>query len=399
MLPANNPYLFAVMTLCWITAIAETDIYVPAFPEMIRFFAIPEPRIQDVLSYNFFAIFFSCLIYGPLSDQYGRKPILAAGMILFSFASLGCLFTSSFSILISFRFLQGLGASCIFTLAMATFSDYYPSEKAAIKIGYINTLIGFGMAGAPLIGSYLTLTFGWRANFWLVFALGLLSTIGVTFFYKETLPKEQRQKINFSASLNNYIQLLKSQTFMFNTMGIFLLIGSFISYTSNLSVIFITHLNVSEKIYPFYQGAPVLIFALISFFSGRIIQKIGIRNTCTLGFSGALLFFTLLALVCLFFPKALVLITLIACGGIGFMALASGSVYVITVQPFPHLKGAVASLMTALRTLLLGLIVACVSYTFNGTTTALSLTLWLLVALGTWAYFFAYEKKWLRFFS
>lgn len=391
-LSKNNPYLFAVMVLCWFTAIAETDIYVPSFPDMVTYFGIPEPQIQDVLSYNFFAIFFSCLFYGPLSDRYGRKPVLLWGMVLFSLASLGCLIASTFPVLVGCRFVQGLGASCIFTVGVATFSDHYPPDKAATKIGYINTLIGFGMAAAPSLGSYLTLEFGWRGNFWCVFILGVLSALGLAFFYQETLPEEKRQKINMQQTLKNYQFLLSSRSFMLNMSAVFLLVGGMISYVSNLSLIFINYLHVPETIYPFYQGTPLFVFAVVSFLSGRVIQKFGVRPTCTAGFVGTFFFFSLLALLCMVSPKSPLLMTLIASAGISMMSLSMGSIYVIAMEPFMHLKEAVSSLMTALRMLSMGLIVEGVSYTFNGTTVALSLSLWVLAAFGTAAYFGAKKQ-------
>ena len=387
----KNPYLFPVMALCWFAAVAETDIYVPAFPDMVRYFGILEPDVQDVLSYNFFAIFFSCLFYGPLSDRYGRKPILVFGLSLFTLSSLGCLLAPTFSWLVAARFIQGLGASCIFSAGVATFSDHYPAEKAVGKIGHINTLIGFGMAAAPAIGAYLNMVFGWRANFWFVLGLGALSTIGILFFYQETLPQEKRHKINFKKMLKNYGTLLKSRSFMLNMIGVFLLVGVLVSYVSNLSIIFITYLNVPESIYPFYQGAPLLVFAVASFFSGKVVQKIGVRNTCTLSYVGAFLFFGLLALFCWFFPKAPLGMTVLVCGGIGLISFSMGASYILAVEEFPHLKGALGSLMTAIRMLVMGIIIEGVSVTFNGTTQALTLTLFGLVTLGTVLYFLAYK--------
>lgn len=381
------------MILCWFTAVAETDIYVPAFPSMVRFFGISEPQVQDVLSYNFFGIFCACLFYGPLSDRYGRKPILVIGMLLFSFACLGCLLASSFSIFLIFRVIQGVGAACVFTAGSATFWDHYSKEKALIRLGYVNTLMGFGMATAPALGAFLTLSFGWQGSFFCLFVLGILSTGGLAFFYQETLAKEERKKIVFREVVATYMTLVKNRSFTLNMIGRFFLLGSMISYISNLSIIFINYLNVPDEIYPFYQGAPLLSFAIISFFSGHITQKLGVRRTSTFAVSGAGIFFSLLVFASWYFPFSPLAVTVIVCGGIGMVALSLGSLYLIAMKSVFSLRGPATSLMAALRMLVMGGLIEGTSHTFNGSLFALSSTLWAFVFLGGACYFFGTQKK------
>ena len=123
MSPKNNPWAFSVLTLCWVTALMETDIYVPCFPDMVTYFDITEAQVQNVVSFNFLGFCLACLVYGPLSDSWGRKKILLFGNLMFAIAGIGCVVTDSFTTLCAWRFIQGLGAATVFSVGAAAFFD------------------------------------------------------------------------------------------------------------------------------------------------------------------------------------------------------------------------------------------------------------------------------------
>ena len=191
-------YLFLVIVI-FIAACIETDIYLPAFPDMMVWFSATEGSIQDLLSWNFAGICISGPFYGPLSDAFGRKKPLMAALGLFLAGSMITVFAQSMDQMLWGRILQGLGSGGCFTLGTAIIFDTFQKNKAISALNTLNTVIPLIMAAAPMIGGFLNQAFGFRSNFLAIAIFVLVSLIVCLFFFGETLPKEKRTSFQSKA--------------------------------------------------------------------------------------------------------------------------------------------------------------------------------------------------------
>lgn len=359
----------AVLMLAFISFYIETDIYTPSFPVMMVYFGTTEESIQLLLSMNFLGLCLSSLIFGPASDAYGRKTVLSLGLSLFMLGSLGCTATDSFAWMVAFRFLQGIGCGSIVSAGLASLFDIYPPEKSSRLIAVLNGTVGGMMALAPLLGNWISLTLGWRVNFYLIACLAILSFVTTLTLTKETLPKEKRRPLSLGTVFKNYGAILINFPFMAHTLIWCLMFSMVIVFIANLSLIFVDFLMVPKEVFGYYQTAIMGAFFLGSMSGAFLIKRIGMLNTKILG--------------SLIFVVGTVLLSVLSGGGsespellVLAMALTSlGCALAITIyfcysmnHIEEHLKGSAMSLTQSLRIFLSSSLVWLAARWFDGST-------------------------------
>lgn len=341
--------LLIFVTLIFIMMCAEADMYVPAFPQMIDFFGIAENKIQLVLSLNFMGLCFAGLIAGPLSDAYGRRITLLGGLLVFVISSIGCVYTDNFSFMLFCRLIQGIATSIPMVIGAALFFDKYSTEKASKIIGVLNSFISASMAGAPIVGAWISEIYNWRANFIIILALGIISFLIMLFFIEETLPISKRREFKVKEILKNYIRVLGSFKFlMYSTMAIFTF-AMIVVYIGNLSVIFINHIGMTLQIFAYYQATTMGTFIVFSLLSVKLISKYGVDNTKNWGTILTIIGVVGLLWTSLIDDKAVNMI----CFSMGFVAAGSammgGTFGAKAMEIFPDINGTALAVMTALR--------------------------------------------------
>ena len=165
----------------------SNDIFVSALPQIRAAFATTHSGL--ILSVFLAGLALAQPIYGPLSDHYGRKPILIIGLLIFLIGSALAAFSNNFTLLISGRFIQALGACSTIISALAIVRDTQSHTKLVSMIGTLMAVIGVCPAVAPLVGSYLTQYIGWRGSFYFLFLLGPAVLI-----YNCSIPKRNLTK-------------------------------------------------------------------------------------------------------------------------------------------------------------------------------------------------------------
>lgn len=182
----------SIILLAFTSFNIETDIYTPSFPEMVAYFGTDENSIQLLLTMNFFGLCLSSLFFGPASDAYGRKKALCIGLSIFMLGSIGCALTDSLDFMIMFRFFQGIGCGAIVSAGLTAIFDVYPPDRSSQLVSICNGVIGGMMALAPILGNWISLKLGWRANFYLI-AHSCNSHIGMQFnTYKRDLAARKK---------------------------------------------------------------------------------------------------------------------------------------------------------------------------------------------------------------
>lgn len=357
----------SAVVLVIISGAIETDIFVPSFPTIQAHFGTTESLVQMIIGINFLGLCLGSLFYGPLCDSYGRRSILLIGMLLFAASSIACLFANSMTSLLFWRFIQGLGSSVAFVVPAAIIYDVYDQEKAAKMLGIYNSIVTFAMSLAPMIGSYLYITFHWRANFIFVAALALITLIFAFCFIKETLDESKRVKLHLGTILQGFKQLLLHPVAMANLYLICVVCGAYFAYITNLSLIFINHLGLDNDVYAYYQAIILFTFALVSFFSGHIIMRFGIAKMRMLGIKITGAGGILMLGVALFAPYSAILITATMTLFTAGFALCVGILFGDYMNVFPEIKGLASSLANSIRLFAMSLLIAIAGMTFNGT--------------------------------
>lgn len=384
-MPSKFPPSITLLTItfCFISVTIETDIYVSALPNMQIFFQTTKWSIQGVVTLNFLALCFSCLIFGPLSDAIGRRPILIFGMGLFVIASLFCCSTQSLSTLLTARFFQGIGSGAPMCLGATIIFDLYDKKRATSIISWLNGIISASLAGAPILGGWLTTSFGWRSNFYLIFLFSTLSFILLLFFFPESHHCHNRKEISFKKIIYMYSTLLRQKKFLVYSLLLAFMYASLIIYISNLAFVFIQHLSIDQRTYGIHQGMIMGSFMLSSLLGGFLIRFKGINLTEKLGgllmIVGAIFFF----IIAYFFPNSPNIITLsmtIFCIGNAF---CFGIFGVKAMNVIPDLKGSAYSLCTSFRLLFTSFAVFLTGMFFNGTMLNVAAFIFIFVLIGS----------------
>lgn len=339
-----------IILFAFIAFYIETDIYTPSFPQMMNYFGTNEDTIQMLLSMNFLGLCLSCLFFGPASDAYGRKPILCIGLSIFMLGSVGCAMTHSLNWMIAFRFLQGIGCGSITSAGLTLFFDVYPPSQSSRLVSMCNGTVGGMMALAPMLGNWISLSVGWRANFYLIAVLATLSCLSIWFFIKETLPIDKRVKLSLPNVLKSYYSILKNFPFMAHTFIWCLAFSMVIVFIANLSLIFVDYLEVPKEVFGYYQTAIMGVFFVGSMSGAYLIKKTGMISTKALGSMLYILGVVLLAVLS-FLTISSPLLVIVAMSTASFGCALAVTIYF--TYSMTHLgdglKGSAMSLTQSLR--------------------------------------------------
>jgi DHA1 family bicyclomycin/chloramphenicol resistance-like MFS transporter len=184
------------------------DLYLPALPSIALGLAASVEAVQLSITVFLAGFALGMLFYGPLSDRYGRRPVMLGGIALFVLASLGCVLATQVEHLIAARFVQALGGGAASVLARAVVRDVFSAAEAIRQLSLMAMVTAIAPLLAPLLGSGLLAAFRWRGVFAALLIWGVLSLIVVWFMLPETLPAERRGQLSLGAAFSAYGHLL-----------------------------------------------------------------------------------------------------------------------------------------------------------------------------------------------
>ena len=165
MRPPNSLSVTALLTALVALGPISTDLYLPSLPNLARYFAVGVDDIQLTLSVFLVGLATAQLVYGPLSDRFGRRPVLLVGLAIYVVASFVCMLAPSVPVLVAARFVQAVGACVGPVLGRAVVRDVYGREGAARVLAYMSAAMALAPAIGPILGGFLEEWFGWRINF------------------------------------------------------------------------------------------------------------------------------------------------------------------------------------------------------------------------------------------
>ncbi|WP_028022343.1 multidrug effflux MFS transporter [Enterovibrio calviensis] len=359
-----------LILMIFLAAAMETDIYLPAFPDMMTAFNTNETMIQRVLSFNFLGICLASLIYGPLSDSLGRRNVLNVGYAFFIIGSLGCVFSSNIDMLIFWRFVQGFGSAACMIIGAAMVFDLYKAEKATEIVSDLNSLVVSIIAFAPMLGGWINYQFGYTYNF--VFIAALTIVTGLICFIKlpESLPVEKRKPLSLSGIGRDYVTVLKNGEFWANTLITTAIFSGYMVFISNMPLIFVNHLGIDTAVFPFYQVSLLVAFVIASINNGRLIKWFGVNSLRRYGFlTIVLMTLTLFVLPTTWQQQPLLVTSLMVLYSLG-AGVCIGIFFARSMEAVPNQTGVSASLVTAIRLALVALVIDISGALFDGTMTS-----------------------------
>lgn len=271
MMTKSYKFFFIIALSVCLAVPLTNDIFISGMPEMKKFFT--GDNISLVLSIFLLGLAVSQPFYGPLLDRFGRKPVLLAGLIIYTIASAIVMLSHSFSILLIGRFIQAVGICSAITSALAIARDTCQNEELIKSTSLIMALMAVGPATAPLIGSFVNHVWGWRASFYFLFILGCFYTVWIGCFLKETHLNKNMQALEFVHIFKTYFSFLTKPDFLIFCIVTGFSYGVLFSYLSLSSLFIIEQMHYSLISF----GVIVATNALAIIFMAIAIPKVSKR--------------------------------------------------------------------------------------------------------------------------
>ena len=347
----TSSFLRAALVLGLLSAIGPfaIDMYLPALPAIGQSLGAPIGAVQGSLMAFVIALGVGQIIYGPVSDQLGRKPPLYFGLALFAVGSVGCALAPDIHTLVAMRFVQGLGACAGSVVPRAVVRDLYTGHQALRLMSTLMLVFSVSPILAPLAGSLLTEALGWRSAFWFMLAAGLLGLLLVGTQLRETRSAAERRASSWRQALAGYATLLRDRHFLglvfIGAFGI----SSFFAYLANSSFVLIEHYGLTPRQYSVVFAANAASFIGMSQLTARLGKRFGLVpmvRAAAWGYAGTMSL--LLALFLLGADQLPVLLVLLFVG-YGFLGLIIPTSAILALEEHGPIAGTASALMGTLQ--------------------------------------------------
>ncbi|MGI9434315.1 MAG: multidrug effflux MFS transporter [Geminicoccaceae bacterium] len=364
--PEGSKALVVLLVAVTALAPASLQIFIPALPAIQASFGSSAGLTQLVLSLSILANAIATLAYGPLSDRYGRRPVMIAGMLIFIVGSTLCVIAPSIGFLIGARILQSAGAAAGMVLARAIIRDLYDREQAASAIAYLTMAMVVAPMISPLFGALLIDQFGWRAIFIAMTILGVTLIWLVWLGLRETRPSKAAGEAS-TALLRGAQQLLGQATFVRYMLQSTFAISTFFAFISGAAYFLIDVLDRSATEYGLLFMVVSGSFMVGNLTSARLSRRVGIDRLIGIGNILALLgtiFTALLMVAGIWTPWALfgpMMITGFANG----LSIANAQAGAVSVNP--NLAGTASGLAGFAQMFVAATVSQAVGFLQNGT--------------------------------
>lgn len=349
------------------------DAMLPAFPRMAAGLGVLDPnRIQFVITSYLIGLGAGSLIHGPLSDRYGRRPILLGGMAGYVVFAIACSYATSFEMLIAMRIAQGLCGAGLGVLVTSIIRDQYEGDAMARRMSTIFLVFMAVPIVAPLVGSAVLLFAGWRTIFDLFAIMAALVFAWVALRLPETLAPENALRIEMRALGNAWKQVVTNRSANCYMLAGGTVQGSLFGYLNSSQQIFDKVFSAAD-FFPIGFAIIAIGIACANFTNARIVERFGARRVS----QTALLLFIMLAsaqlLAALFFPGSLALFLGLITVNMAMIGFVGSNFSSIAMQPFGAIAGSASSFQNFVRTIWAASIGAVIGQQFNGSVTPIAL--------------------------
>ncbi len=279
----NGLVVTALLTALVALGPMSTDLYLPSLPGLLRHFDADIAEVQLTLSVFLVGLAVGQLVYGPLSDRFGRRPVLLAGLLLYVVASVICALAPSVPTLIAARLLQATGACAGPVVCRAVVRDVHGREGAARILSYMGAAMALAPALGPILGGFVEAWLGWRANFAILCIYGAVGLALTAAILPETAPHRGESGGGLDAALRGYLGLLGQRVYIGFVLCCALAYGGIFSFISGSSFVFVDIIGLAPQLYGVCFGAIVLGYILGTLVGGRLTRRIGVERLVRTG--------------------------------------------------------------------------------------------------------------------
>lgn len=362
------------------------DIYLPSMPAMTRALSASAEDVQLTLSIYMFGWGAAQLIAGPVSDRFGRRPALIAGLVVFTLASIVCALSRNIGTLIAARLVQALSMATVAVVPRAVVRDLHSGDRAAHMLSTMMLVLAIAPVFAPILGAELHVLLGWQANFAFVALYGLLCLAAVQLALPETLQKRDPTALAPRAMLRNWQRALGSKRFTgflltiaFTTCGLF-------AFLAGSAFVFVEGFGSGERAYGLWFGSVMLANFVGAMLARRLVTRIGLARLIGRGTALGLVAGAAMAIAAwLDVQHPLAVVVPMFAFMIAFMwTVPQATAGALT--PFPDIAGSAASLLSFAQFVIAGGAAWIVGQTFDGTSRPMASTIFVSGLLSVAAY-------------
>ena len=372
---------FVAMTACLMALNAlAIDVMLPAMSEIATALEAPTANdAQNIVLYYMFGFGFSQLFWGPITDRFGRKPVLMIVLVLYVITSLGCTLAQDFNSLLVWRIMLGIASGGTRVIAVSVVRDLYVGRGMARIMSLIMTVFMVIPILAPMIGQGILSIFKiWQSVFGVLAAGGAIMLVWSLLRLPETRPPESRTPINVKAVANAYITVFKTREAFGYMLASGVIFGSLMAYISASEQIFNDVFKVPE-LFTICFAVIAASMSVATFTNSTLVEKLGQRLISHIAIIGFTLFALILVLVTLAFGPNLIsfmILFSLVFMNFGFMGPNFNS---MAMEPLGKIAGTASALLGFASTTMAAMIGGTIAHQYNG---SIIPVLWGFVILG-----------------
>lgn len=372
---ASSPAVTALLALLVALGPVSTDLYLPSLPGLVRDFGTDVAEVQLTLSVFLAGLAGGQLVYGPLSDRYGRRPVLLGGLAIYAVATVICALAPSMPVLIGARLLQAVGACAGPVVGRAVVRDVHGREGAARVLSYMSAAMALAPAVGPILGGFLEVWFGWQANFVALLVYGLAGLAGTLLLLPETHLAREEVSGQLPRILVNYGALARHPAFLGYALSVAFAYSGIFSFISGSSFVLVDVIGLPPDEYGFCFAAIVVGYIAGTITGARITRRLGISRMVLLGASVAVAGGLVLAGLAWFArplgldagyagAAAVVLPMMLFMTGVG---LVMPNATAGAIGPFPQMAGTASALVGFMQMTMAALVGIVIGHIHDGT--------------------------------
>jgi len=356
----------AILVLASSTSIMSTDMYSPSLPDLQAVFDTDATRVQLTISLNLLAFGLAQLVHGPLSDRFGRRPVLLVSLLAVAALSLACAAATTIDQLIVARVLLGLAAAAEAVIGLAIIKDLYDEREQVRALALLGMVIAVAPAVAPILGGFLHVRFGWESNFYVIASMALVSFACVWRLLPESTEPD-RDALRPRRVLSGYRTLLRNREFVVHAAMLGMALGLIFVFVTGAPFVLIQNHGIAPDRFGWYQASIVVTFFLGSLTASRLADRWDGERMLNTGIRvilvGAVVLCTVL-LTPLETPVRLTGAYTIMTFGMGLLFASAPSRALRSIQ---GRAGTASALLSGIEQTIAGLAAIAISLLFDGT--------------------------------
>ncbi len=240
-------------------------------PDVKLNFGISDQLAQATISIGLFALGIAGVIYGGITDSFGRKPMMVFSVSIFSLSTLLIAYSTNINIFLIAKFTQGIGSGAGWVIGNACLKDLYSEKDYAKVMNYVHSIAGITPSVAPVIGSYLGVLIGWRNCFQVLFLFSLIALTIMLIYQPETL--KEKKDFSLKEFTLNYKTIFSKKLFIKYLTVKVLTVMLILTESSILPLLFVDYMNVEPQSYGLYAFPVFIFYVLGNFISGKLVYK------------------------------------------------------------------------------------------------------------------------------